>query len=214
MGSTFAKRKKISPPYVSSCKCYEPDLGHYGSAGETTPTAELALRQSLTEASTAHYEDQLNDVKETMAKVSTYYTKLLSLRSTISMLTARSGQLQRRADKLKSTKIQYLSQIDDIRQAERARDQKIAARVVPQQTISPSTSSATNKSTSTSTSAAQQKSSPVPSPVPSETAVPAVAKKIKKKKPKAREVSLSDQGWSSSSSLKKKDKKDGGNKEV
>lgn len=151
-----------------------------------------------------------------MAKVSTYYTKLLSLRSTISMLTARSGQLQRRADKLKSTKIQYLSQIDDIRQAERARDQKIAARVVPQQNISASTSSATHRSTSTSTSTsiAQQQLSPVPSPVPSETAVPAIAKKIKKKKPKAREVSLSDQGWSSSSSLKKKDKKGGGNRDV
>ena len=173
-----------------------------------------------------------------MAQVSTYYTKLLSLRSTMSMLTARSVQLQRRADKLKSTKIQYLSQIDTIKRTEQARDQNIAARIAvspsSSSNLSPSTSSSLLKlpkrqkeqqeqqkeSTTTtpspssssspspipqpsSPSSSSSKASPVPDNVPSDTVI-AVAKKIKKKKPKVREVKIAEGGTSEGWSPKKK----------
>lgn len=132
-----------------------------------------------------------------MSKVSSYHTKVLSLRSTMAMLTARSAQLQRRADKLKTTKLEYLAQIDTIRRTEQARDQAIAARLAIQQPSSPSTPTTSLTPTSSSSAtvtpvASRSRQSAVPSPAHSETVI-AVAKKVKKKKPKAREVQITEE---------------------
>lgn len=70
-----------------------------------------------------------------MDKVSVYNTKLSSIKATMSMLTGRSKQLQTKADNLKTTKIQYLSQIDKIRKLEQEKDQTIAA-VIPSESSS------------------------------------------------------------------------------
>lgn len=136
-----------------------------------------------------------------MSKVSAYHMKLLSLRSTMSMLSARSGQLQRRAEKLKSAKMQYLAQVDTIRKSEQALDQTIAARIaVPQRTTLGTNSSGTSTSSRSgsprpspsSTTMKPQSSEPTPAaPSPTEPVV-VVSKKIKKKKPKARQAKIAE----------------------
>ncbi|KAL0084075.1 hypothetical protein J3Q64DRAFT_1833585 [Phycomyces blakesleeanus] len=99
---------------------------------------QQTLSDGITEAvSAAISEEELADIKANMAKVAVYHTKILSLQSTMTMLTARSKQLQFKADKLKSTKEHYLSQVDEIRRMEQAKDQDIAAKVT---SLSPSSS--------------------------------------------------------------------------
>ncbi|KAI8139658.1 hypothetical protein BJV82DRAFT_581775 [Fennellomyces sp. T-0311] len=191
----------ISTQIISTISRLEAQLTQLGQE-------QAALTETLSEAEAKNAEDEarLVQIKETMSKVSTYYTKLLSLRSTMSMLTARSAQLQRRADKLKNTKLQYLSQIDSIKRTEQARDQSIAARVAAQSpSTSPSVSTASLPlpSQQPQQQTPQARTSPVPSPVHSETVV-AVAKKIKKKKPKAREAKIAEGGGSEGWSPKKK----------
>ncbi|KAI9312762.1 hypothetical protein BX666DRAFT_821741 [Dichotomocladium elegans] len=175
-----------------------------------------ALGQSIADASghIASDLDELVRMKETMAKVSAYYTKLLSLRSTMTMLSTRAGQLHRRADKLKQIKLQYLSQIDTIRRTEQERDQIIAARVI---TPSPSKAVIVTPLSPTSTRSSPRQIPTAPTPAGemdtmptsdpdapstgttistvSDTQIMTVPKKVKKKKAKAREVAISDESW-------------------
>ncbi|KAI7872210.1 hypothetical protein BDF14DRAFT_1757893 [Spinellus fusiger] len=65
-----------------------------------------------------------------MAKVSVYHTKILSLQSTVTMLKARTHQLQTKANKLKATKQHHLSQTDLILRQEQVRDQSITAKMM------------------------------------------------------------------------------------
>ncbi|KAI8968577.1 hypothetical protein BDF20DRAFT_917072 [Mycotypha africana] len=74
-------------------------------------------------------EKEYNLIKSKMDKVSHYRTKLLSLRATMSMLTGRSQQLKDRAEKLRRMKLDYLSQVEDIKRIEREKDEFIAASV-------------------------------------------------------------------------------------
>ncbi|KAI9308185.1 hypothetical protein BJ944DRAFT_237220 [Cunninghamella echinulata] len=75
-------------------------------------------------------EDELANVKIMMNKTSEYNAKLLSLRTTMVNMSIKSKQLIQRADKLKATKIEYLSKVDTIRKLEQERDKSIAAQIV------------------------------------------------------------------------------------
>lgn len=121
-----------------------------------------------------------------MARISKYYTKLLSLRSTMASLTTNANQLQRRAETLKNVKLQYLSQIDDIRRTEQARDQAIAAKM-SENTIS--------KATGSVSEATVARNSTKETTRPSKTAKTIPVSKLKKKKAKAREVQITDESW-------------------
>jgi hypothetical protein len=131
-----------------------------------------------------------------MSKVSTYNTKLLSLKATMSMLSGRARQLQERANKLKQMKLNYLSQVDTIRKMEQEKDQSIAAK------------------TSMSTPILSPVSSPQPTiatdPLPS-APIPRVKSTIKKKKAKSKREALiaadddDSEGWKPKRSLSQKD---------
>ncbi|CAO3618615.1 unnamed protein product [Cunninghamella echinulata] len=101
-------------------------------------------------------EDELANVK---TMTSEYNTKLLSLRTTMVNMSIKSKQLIQRADKLKATKIEYLSKVDTIRKLEQERDKSIAARIVDKNnnndhinkplSLSPSSSSSSSLSLNT-----------------------------------------------------------------
>ncbi|KAI8056492.1 uncharacterized protein B0P05DRAFT_591291 [Gilbertella persicaria] len=133
--------------------------------------AQQELLETITkaESSSKLTEAELGGMKANMDKVGLYHTKLLSLKANMSMLSGRSKQLQERANKLKSLKLEYLSQVDSIRKIEQEKDMSIAAK-----TLSPT---------------------------------PSIPKK--KKKTKARQVLLDDDGdtsqWVPKRSLSQKD---------
>ncbi|KAI8365908.1 uncharacterized protein BYT42DRAFT_588160 [Radiomyces spectabilis] len=167
---------------------------------------QQALGKTITDTRSASLtEAEVTELRLMMNKVSLYHTKLLSLHSTMSMLGARSKQLQNRAAKLKESKLQYLAQVDDIRRLEQARDQAIAARVItPIPSSAPierSSSVASQLSVAGSDRASSSPTAPSPassslsissSTVASPEPIIAMAKKIKRKKPKVREVVLDD----------------------
>ncbi|KAF7728578.1 hypothetical protein EC973_005804 [Apophysomyces ossiformis] len=160
------------------------------------------LTQAITKTSDASVTDaEMASMKTTMAQVSLYHTKLLSLRSSMSMLLARSKQLQKRADQLKATKLQYLSQVDHIKRMEQERDQAIVARVVhsPAETEIADTVSAKSITSDTDT----------PASPASTTVIKKIAtKQKKKKKVKVREVEIGDEstpGWELKPSLSQQD---------
>ncbi|KAI9480369.1 MAG: hypothetical protein EXX96DRAFT_537644 [Benjaminiella poitrasii] len=72
-----------------------------------------------------------------MEQVTNYNSKLLSLKAAMSMLSGRSQQLQRRAEKLKTLKLNHLSRTDHIRKIEQEKDLTIAARTSTPQQSSP-----------------------------------------------------------------------------
>ncbi|KAI9277445.1 hypothetical protein BY458DRAFT_585411 [Sporodiniella umbellata] len=76
-------------------------------------------------------DKDLSEIKGNMDKVSIYHTKLLSIKATMSMLSGRSKQLSVRAEKLKKIKIDYLSQVEDIKRTEKEKDQIVAASPIP-----------------------------------------------------------------------------------
>lgn len=176
---------------------------------------QFALAQLLAEAVDVNNrnEEELLKVKETvcfywrkpqkarpaneakMARISKYYTKLLSLRSTMASLNTHANQLQRRAETLKSIKLQYLSQIDDIRRTEQARDQAIAAKM-SENTVSMATRSVSEATVARKATSEKAKSSTTTNAVP--------VSKLKKKKAKAREVKIADESWSRSPLRKSK----------
>ncbi|GAA5803451.1 hypothetical protein HPULCUR_008933 [Helicostylum pulchrum] len=128
------------------------------------------LLNAITKAqSTCIPEQEVTEIKLMMDKVSVYNTKLLSIKATMSMLTGRSKQLQTKADNLKTTKIQYLSQIDKIRKMEQEKDQTIAA-VIP----------------------SESSSSLLESPAAVSVSSPKVKSIVKRKKTRAREALIGD----------------------
>ncbi|KAI9024290.1 hypothetical protein CLU79DRAFT_746467 [Phycomyces nitens] len=147
---------------------------------------QKVLSDGVAEAvSSAISEQELSDIKANMAKVAVYHTKILSLQSTMTMLTARSKQLQFKADKLKSTKEHYLSQVDEIRRMEQAKDHDIAARVV-----SPSSSSSYSQ---LNTGAEDDDQSEMKPGISKSMTMPVIAKaKTKKKKLRVKEVEIGD----------------------
>jgi hypothetical protein len=135
-----------------------------------------------------------------MNKVSVYNTKLLSLKATMTMLTGRSKQLLNKAEKLKDVKKQYLLQIDDIRRKEQEKDQAIAAKPFSSPEIPETPSSPVTPTTPDVASA--------PSTPTMAKAMPKVVSAKKKKKAKAREVTLGDESspaWIPKKSLSQKD---------
>ncbi|KAG0177598.1 hypothetical protein DFQ28_004179 [Apophysomyces sp. BC1034] len=124
----------------------------------------------------------------------------------MAMLPARSKQLQKRADQLKTTKLQYLSQIDDIRRVEQERDQAIVAKVAPlyikPESPEPTPVSSASLRTTASTSTATVS-------VATASVVKKVSTKTKKKKKiKVREVEIGDEsspGWELKPSLSQQD---------
>lgn len=110
-------------------------------------------------------------------------------------LSTHANQLQRRAETLKRVKIQHLSQIDDIRHAEQARDQAIAAKM-SENTISTATRSVSEATVARKATSEKAKSSTTTNTMP--------VSKLKKKKAKAREVKIADESWSPSPLRKSK----------
>ncbi|KAI7897662.1 uncharacterized protein BX663DRAFT_565327 [Cokeromyces recurvatus] len=88
---------------------------------------ELVESISMLNANSA-LQEEFNDIKANMDQVATYNTKLRSLKAAMSMLSGRSQQLKERANKLKSIKLKYLSETDQIRKIEQEKDQTIAAK--------------------------------------------------------------------------------------
>ncbi|KAI7876063.1 hypothetical protein K492DRAFT_239962 [Lichtheimia hyalospora FSU 10163] len=158
---------------------------------------QFSLAQLLGEAvhMNNRNEEELLKVKETMARILKYHTKLSSLRSTMASLGTQAGQLQRRAETLKSVKLQYLSQIDDIRRTEQARDQAIAAKM-SESSISKATGSVSEATVTRKATNEKAKSSKPSNATP--------LNKLKKKKAKAREVQIADESWSNSPLRKSK----------
>ncbi|KAI8081517.1 uncharacterized protein BX664DRAFT_340604 [Halteromyces radiatus] len=97
---------------------------------------QVDLHNQITSArSDSITEEEYADVKAMMDTTLAYKSKLLSLRTTMVNMSLKSKQLLKRSDKLKATKMDYLSKVEDIRKREQERDQSIAAIV-----LEPSTS--------------------------------------------------------------------------
>ncbi|KAI8889679.1 hypothetical protein K501DRAFT_238552 [Backusella circina FSU 941] len=163
-------------------------------------------------------KEELEQIKATMNKVSAYNTKLLSLKATMTMLTGRSKQLLNKADKLKEIKTQYLLQIDDIRRKEQEKDQTIAAKTIssPSLTIptspeipeTPGTPGTPGSPAKTASTPGTPEVASAPSTPTMTKAIPKVVSVKKKKKSKAREVTLGDESspaWVPKKSLSQKD---------
>ncbi|CAO3626927.1 unnamed protein product [Cunninghamella blakesleeana] len=75
-------------------------------------------------------DEELIKVKTMMDKTLEYNNKLLSLRTVMVNMSIKSKQLIQRSDKLKATKMEYLSKVDTIRKIEQERDKSIAAEIV------------------------------------------------------------------------------------
>ncbi|KAI8639621.1 hypothetical protein BD408DRAFT_445799, partial [Parasitella parasitica] len=138
-------------------------------------------------------EEELNEIRSNMDKVTLYNTKLLSLKATMSMLTGRSKQLKDRATKLQELKTTYLSEIDEIRRLEREKDQTIAAK--------------TSISTATFIPSPASANPVIPSTTSSSSTIPKIVKK--KKKTKARQALIDNDGdgesWKPKKSLSQQD---------
>ncbi|CAO3587390.1 unnamed protein product [Absidia cylindrospora] len=70
-------------------------------------------------------EEEYADVKMMV----TYNSKLLSIRTSMVNMSLKSKQLRKRSDKLKATKLEYLSKVESIRRMEQERNLSIAAKV-------------------------------------------------------------------------------------
>ncbi|KAG1462610.1 hypothetical protein G6F56_005479 [Rhizopus delemar] len=99
----------------------------------TIKNAQIGLSEMITKINEASLMSQkeLSEIKTNMDKVSVYHTKLLSIKATMSMLSGRSKQLSARAEKLKKIKMDYLSQVENIKRIEKEKDQTMAASPVP-----------------------------------------------------------------------------------
>ncbi|KAI8992632.1 hypothetical protein BDB01DRAFT_444020 [Pilobolus umbonatus] len=150
-------------------------------------------------------DEQMSQLTQRITKVSAYHTKLLSLKSTMNMLSGRNKQLQKKADKLKQTKLQYLSDIDHIKQMERERDRMIIAKTVPK---SPSTPSSPTDTPTTFDSSMVQSNDFSIAAISVIKTIPKVKSIGKKKKIKAREVLLKKDDpstWKPKRSMSQKD---------
>ncbi|ORE03877.1 hypothetical protein BCV72DRAFT_337680 [Rhizopus microsporus var. microsporus] len=77
---------------------------------------KLAILIQKTRDASLLTEKELSEIKANMDMLSVYNNKLLSIKATMSMLSGRSKQLLSRAEKLKQIKMEYLLQIDEIKQ--------------------------------------------------------------------------------------------------